>query len=99
MEIELSSILTVTGAAASAALITTLIEVLKTAFHSAISGHEQALALLFSLVFVSVAFVDAAVYTLPAIFTAFVAWLMIAKVATGIHDEVTAAPGSFRSGE
>jgi hypothetical protein len=97
MDLTLASILTVTGAAAAAALITGTIEVLKSSLPIiGKRGWEQSLALLFSLILVLLAALDANVRTLPAAFTVFVAWLSIAKLATGIHDEVTGAPGSIR---
>lgn len=94
----LASILTIEGAAVAAALITGTIEVLKRVIPAITTHHlEQALALLFSLVLVLLAAFDAQVSTLPAAFTVFVAWLAIAKLATGLYDEATAQPGSFRA--
>jgi hypothetical protein len=98
MEVTLADVLTLTGAAISAGLITGLLEVLKRVLPIiAARGWEQALALLFSLVLVGLAFYDAGTYTLDAAFAAFIAWLAIAKLATGIFDEVTRRPGAFTS--
>lgn len=93
----LASVLTIPGAAMAAATITGTIEVLKTTFTVIATRHlEQEIALLLSMILVIFAALDAHVTTLPGAFTVFLAWLAIAKIATGIHDEVTAAPGSFR---
>lgn len=95
--LTLAAVLTIPGAAMAAALITGTIEVLKTTFSIIGTRHfEQPLALVFSMILVVLAAVDAQVVSLGAAFTVFVAWLAIAKLATGIHDEATAAPGSFR---
>lgn len=94
---ELAAVLTVAGVAGSAALITGLIQLLKGAFPVLDAGYEKKLALLFSAILVVLAVISTSVFTLPALFTAFVAWLSIAKLATGIYDEVTAQPGSFRA--
>ena len=96
MDIQLVDVLTIAGAVAAAGLITTLVEVLKRTIPViSTRSWEQALALAFSMILVVVAFVDQHAYTLDAAFAAFVAWLAIAKLATGIHDEFTRAPGSF----
>lgn len=101
MEISLAEILTLAGAVVAAGLVTTAVEALKIATRRAlptlVAGNEQAWALLISLALVTLAFVDQGIYLLPEAFTAFVAWLAIAKLATGIHDEATAAPGSLRA--
>lgn len=96
MEITLADVLTLTGAVASAALVTSLVEVLKRTLPVIVArSWEQALALTFSMVLVVLAFVDQHTWTLDAAFAAFVAWLAIAKLASGLYDEVTRAPGSF----
>jgi hypothetical protein len=95
---ELAAVLTVAGVAGSAALVTGLIQVLKGAFPSITLGNEKPFALVFALILVVLAVISSGIFTLPALFTAFVAWLSIAKLATGIYDEVTAQPGSFRAG-
>lgn len=95
MEITLADVLTLGGAAASAALVTGLVQVIKKVLPIVeVREWEQALALTASLVLVVLAFVDQATYTLNAGFLAFVAWLMIAKLSMGIYDEVTRQPGS-----
>jgi len=96
---ELAAVLTVAGVAASAAIITGLIQLIKTAFPKVDAGYEKPAALLLAGILVVLAVVNAAVFTLPAFFTAFIAWLSIAKLATGIYDEVTQQPGSFTGGE
>lgn len=95
---ELAMILTVQGVAASAGLVTGLIQLLKKSFPKLDAGYEKPMALIFSAILVLLAVISSAAFTLPALFTAFVAWLAIAKLATGIYDEVTAQPGSFRGG-
>jgi hypothetical protein len=96
MELTLADVLTLGGTAASAALITGLVQVIKKVIPIVETrGWEQALALASSLILVVLAFVDQAIYTLNSGFLAFVAWLMIAKLATGIYDEVTRQPGAF----
>ena len=96
MDIQLADVLTITGAVAAAGLITTLVEVLKRSIKViGARSWEQALALVFSMILVTLAFVDHHVYALDAAFGAFVAWLAIAKLSSGIHDEVTRAPGAF----
>jgi prepilin signal peptidase PulO-like enzyme (type II secretory pathway) len=96
MELDLASILTVPGAAAAAAVVTTVIQLVKTAVPALDAGWEKAGALVLSGVLVVLALVDGGVYTLPALFVGFLAWLGIAKLATGIYDEFAAQPGSFR---
>lgn len=96
MDITLADVLTLGGAVGAAAIITGLIEVLKKPFKIIVArSWEQALALLFSLILVTAAFLDQGRYTLPDAFLAFVAWLTIAKLATGIYDEVTRAPSAL----
>ena len=93
MNLQLSDVLTVAGAVGTAGLITGLVEVLKKLLP--IIGErklEPAAAIIASAVLVVGAFVDQHTYTLDAAFVAFIAWLAIAKLATGIHDEITAAP-------
>lgn len=92
---DLASVLTVEGVAASAAIVTGLIQVLKTAIPALDAGKEKPLALVAALVLVGAAVASTGVFTLPALFTAFVAWLSIAKLSTGIYDEVTRQDGSF----
>ena len=98
----LASILTLAGAAIAAGLVTTFVELAKrTLSIIATRGWEQALALAASMVLVILASVDrhqvVGLTTLPDVFVSLVAWLTIAKLATGIYDEVTASPGSFRA--
>lgn len=95
MELDLASILTVPGAAAAAAVVTTVIQLVKTALPAIDAGWEKAAALLLSAGLVAIALVDGGVYDLPTLFTGFLAWLGIAKLATGIYDEFTRQPGSF----
>lgn len=98
MEITLADVLTLQGAVTAAALVTGFVEVLKRIPALSVigaRGWEQAIALAGSLILVILAFYDARVWTLDAAFWAYVCWLAIAKLATGIHDEVTRAPGAF----
>jgi hypothetical protein len=100
MEISLAEVLTLTGAVVAAGLVTTYVEVFKRAVPRLVTGNEQAVALAASLGLVIMASVDrhtiTGATTANDVFVSVVAWLAIAKGATGIHDEVTAAPGSFR---
>lgn len=98
----LASILTVAGAAVASTLVTTFVQLAKGVLPVIKSrSWEQALALTASAGLVILASYDrhiANATTTPSdVFVSFVAWLMIAKLATGIYDEATAAPGSFRS--
>jgi hypothetical protein len=92
----LADVLTVAGVAASAAVVTGVIQLLKSVLPAIDNGREKLAALLLSAVLVVLAVVDSGAFGLPALFTAFLAWLSIAKLATGIYDEVTGQPGSFR---
>lgn len=100
MDPSLADILTLAGAAVAAGLVTTFVEILKRSLPRLVSGREQALALAASLALVILASVDrhqvADVTTLNDVFVSVVGWLAIAKLATGIHDEAVAAPGSLR---
>lgn len=95
MELALSDILTIPGAAAAAAVVTTVIQLAKTVLPQLDAGYEKAAALVLSALLVVLAVIDGGNYTLPVLFTAFLAWLGIAKLATGIYDEATRQPGSF----
>jgi len=95
MDLNLADILTIPGAAAAAAVVTTVIQLVKTALPAIDAGWEKAAALVLSAALVGIALVDGGVYTLPVLFTGFLAWLGIAKLATGIYDEATQQPGSF----
>ena len=86
---ELADVLTVAGVAGAAALVTGLIQLIKTAIPQVDGGYEGVAALVLSAVLVVLAFADQGTYTLEAGFVAFVAWLSIAKLATGIYDEVS----------
>ena len=98
----LASILTLAGAAIAAPLVTTFVEMMKRLL-PVIEAHrwEQAIALATSLVLVIVASIDRHMTigqtTLNDGFVSFVAWLAIAKLATGVYDEATSQPSSFRS--
>ncbi len=95
MDLQLADILTIPGAAASAAVVTLAIQLFKSVFPKLDAGYEKAAALLLSAVLVVIAVLDGGVYTLQLLLTAFIAFLGIAKLATGIYDEVTQQPGSF----
>lgn len=104
MEVDtptLASVLTIAGAATAAGLIFVFVEVLKTWIPAIGERHlEQSVALAAALALVIFASIDrhmaTGVTTMNDAFTSFIAWLAIAKLATGIHDEVERAPGSFR---
>lgn len=92
----LALILTAAGATIGAGLVTGLIELLKRTIPViGTRSWEPALAFISSAVLVILAFVDQHDYTLEAGFAAFIAWLAVAKLATGIHDEITSAPGAI----
>lgn len=95
MELQLADILTIPGAAGAAAVVTLAIQLFKTVVPALDAGYEKAAALLLSAVLVVLATVDQGVYDLPTLFVSFLAFLGIAKLATGIYDEVTQQPGSF----
>ena len=99
-EIGLADILTLAGAALAAPLVTGLVEVLKRSVPKLVTGNEQAMALVTSMVLVIAASVDrhqsAGITTLNDVFVSFVGWLAIARLSTAVYDEATAAPGSFR---
>ena len=101
MEITLADVLTLAGAAIAAPMVTGLVEVLKRSLPRLVTGHEQAMALGASLLLVIAASLDrhqlAGVTTPSDVFVSFAAWLIIAKAATGVYDEIVAAPGSFRA--
>lgn len=86
---QLADVLTVAGVAGSAALVTGLIQLIKTALPKIDAGYEGVAALVLSALLVVLAFIDQGSYTLQDGFVAFVAWLSIAKLATGIYDEVS----------
>lgn len=91
--------LTAGGAVLFAGLTTGVIQVFKTVANGIISGHEQLLAFVISAVWVILAMasaVQANVLTLSieSGFAGFLAWYGIARLAMGIHDDVsrTATP-------
>ncbi len=97
--LTLALALTAGGAVIFAGLTTGLIELLKNIAGGVINGHEQLLAFLLSAVWVIHA-VASAVSTntltlgFESVFAAFLAWYGIARIAMGIHDDVsrTATP-------
>lgn len=95
---ELAVVLTAAGAAGAAALVTTLIQLLK-GTPIPTDGNEKLLALVFSAIITLLAVISVGVFTLPALFAGFVAWLAIAKLSTGIYDEVARKPGAFTERE
>lgn len=101
--LTLALILTAGGAVVAAGLVTGLVQILKTLIPSIVSGAEQRVAFLLSAVIVSVAVasgVQEGVLTLSiaSAFGAFLAWYGIARIALGIHDDVTGArPTSLRA--
>lgn len=94
----LADVLTVPGVAGSAALITGLIQLLK-GTPVPTDGNEKVLSLIFAAILVIMATISLGIITLPSVFLAFVAWLSIAKLATGIYDEVTQKPSAFTAKE
>ena len=96
----LADILTLAGAAVAAALVTTFVELSKRTLTIIQSrGWEQALALAASLGLVVMASYDrhvaAGITTTNDVFVSLVAWLMIGKLSTGLHDEVVRKPGTL----
>lgn len=89
MELTLAAVLTAAGAVATAAIITGIIQVLKTTIPALDAGKEKAMALVLSAIIVVLAIVNGGVFTLPVIFAGVIAWVGIAKLSTGIYDEVS----------
>jgi hypothetical protein len=97
--LSLALALTAGGAVVFAGLTTGIIEILKNIAASIINGHEQLLAFVLSAVWVILAYVSAIqagalTLDLESGFVGFLAWYGIARIAMGIHDDVsrTAAP-------
>lgn len=88
--LTLDAVLTAGGAVASAAFITGLVEILKRVLP--VIGErelEPVLAFFFSAILVCVAYLNYPVHTVDTAFGAVLAWYGIARVAMGIHDDVT----------
>lgn len=99
MELTLAAVLTVTGAAASAAVISLVIQLAKSVIPALDSGPNAKKAALFlSAVLVVLAVVSSGVFDIAALFAAFLAWLGIAKLATDVYDEVTGNDRIFEGG-
>lgn len=91
MDLTLAAVLTAGGMTASAALVTTVIAVLKQVrgIGPVIdAGNEPTTAFILSGALVVLAVAASGVLTLPAIFTAALAWFGIAQIAMGVHDTV-----------
>lgn len=96
----LADVLTLAGAAVAATLVTTFVELAKKTLPIiAARSWEQALALAASLGLVVMASYDrhlaAGITTANDVFVSLVAWLMIGKLATGVHDELVRKPGAI----
>lgn len=92
MNLTLDAVLTASGAVASAAFITGLIEVLKKVFP--VVGNrelEPRLAFFFSAVLVLAAYMTrpGTIYNADTAFAALLAWYGIARISMSIHDDMT----------
>lgn len=97
--LTLALALTAGGAVAFAALITGVVEIFKGRIPG-VRGHEQGTALVLAAIVVVAAMasaVQAATLTLgfETVFAGFLAWYGIARLAMGIHDDITSRPGSL----
>lgn len=101
--IALVAVLTTAGSVSFAALITGVIAVLKSLRIPYIVGNEPRVAALLSLVFVALGYAQA-VQThvvqldLQGVFVAFTAWYALARLAMGIHDDITGSDRSLTTG-
>lgn len=87
----LADVLTIVGASAAAALITSIVQLLKTVLPIiAARGWEQALALVLAAVLVIAATAEAGPLTPDAILVAVLAWVWIGKGATQVYDKAAA---------
>lgn len=87
-EFTLASVLTIVGASAAAALVTSVVQLLKTVLPIiAARGWEQPLALILAAVLVTAATADAGAVTPNAILLAVLAWVWIGKGATQVYDK------------
>lgn len=85
---SLADVLTIVGASAAAALITSIVQLLKTVLPIiAARGWEQAMALILAAVLVIAATVDAGPLTPDAVLVAVLAWVWIGKGATQVYDK------------
>lgn len=97
--LTLAIALTAAGAAIIAGFVTGVVEILKSLF-KALAGHEQQLAFFLSGIVVLAAEASAVqtgaiTLSIATIFTGILAWYGIARIAMGIHDDVTRAPNSL----
>jgi hypothetical protein len=92
MGLTLAIVLTTGGAVIAAGLITGVVEILKKVVPIiGARSWEARLAFVLSLVLVVLAFASLGEPTPDGAFLAFLAWYGIARLALGIHDDVTSA--------
>lgn len=100
--LTLTLILTAAGAVLGAGLVTGFVQILKTVFADLVTGREQRFAFFGSALLVIAAFASGVqdgslTVTGASLFAALLAWYGIARIALGIHDDVTGArPTSLR---
>lgn len=99
-ELMLSIVLTTQGSVAFAPLLTGLIEVLKSLRVPGVDGHEPQVAALLALVVVILALtqVGAAALSITGLWLGFTAWYALARLAMGIHDDLTRSRRSLTAG-
>lgn len=101
--LTLAIALTAGGAALFAALITGFVELFKTLLPGLFDGHEQQFAFILSGLVViaavaSAVTTDMLTITIESVFAAILAWYGIARIAMGIHDDITGASTGLRGG-
>ncbi len=98
MDLTLASVLTAAGAVSAAALVSGIVEILKRVLP--VIGRRQlepVLAFAFSGALVVAAWSASGDRTAESAFAALLAWYGIARVAMGIHDDVTGAPSGINA--
>ncbi len=101
--LTLALILTAAGATAAAALVTGLVQLLKTVWPGTISGVWQLrsafviAALIVGAAYVSAIQAGSLTVSLESVFAIVLAWFAVARLAKSIFDDATAAPGSLRA--
>lgn len=84
----LADVLTIVGASAAAALVTSVVQLLKVVLPIiAARGWEQGLALALAALLVIAATADAGPVTPDAVLVAVLAWVWIGKGATQVYDK------------
>ncbi len=98
MDLTLAAVLTAAGAVSAAALVSGIVEILKRVLP--VIGRRQlepVLAFAFSAALVLAAWYASGERTAESGFGALLAWYAIARVAMGIHDDITGAPSGIQA--